>query len=189
VNVDHQAQGRITPDSRHAAGNRPHVVARHPGLQTKAKATLWHPKLDFRGKGGIIVIPPSQHQSGHCYAWVQGQSLSDIPLPDLPPEIVAALAPPPRPTAPPSPAPANALKKINASPATLKFLAGEFAEGPRWHDRLFRAACDLAGRQVPLREAEPLLLAGARPWDETEAEAARRTIQSAYDQAREPGQF
>ena len=74
----------------------------------------------------------------------------------------------------------------NASHSTRAFLAGTYADGPDWNGRLFRAACDLAGRGMPQEDAEPLLLAGAQPWDETNAETARRTIESAFGEPREP---
>ena len=40
-----------------------------------------------------------------------------------------------------------------------------------------------------LEEAEPLLLAGARPRDPAEADVARRTIASAYARPRDPGRL
>jgi hypothetical protein len=164
---------------------RYHLFFRCPALRTKALATPWHPKLEFRGHGGIVVIPPSLHPSGQRYAWAEGRSPADLAMPEVPAEVLEALRPPPRPApaTPAGPGPAD----LAASPSTRRFLAGAYAEGPRWNDRLFRAACDLAGRGVPPGQAEPLLLAGARPWGAAEEDAARRTIASAYDQPREPG--
>src|SRR5262249_13630447 len=78
---------------------------------------------------------------------------------------------------------------MGCSPSTRAFLSGQYASGPRWNDRLFRAACDLAGRDVGLDVAEPLLLAGADPWNPTEEDTARRTIRSAYSAHREPGRL
>jgi hypothetical protein len=166
---------------------RYHLFFRHPNIATKAKATPWHKKLEFRGHGGIIVVPPSRHPSGHCYSWAEGQSLDDLSLPEVPAKILDALTVVNRPAAPPSIiAPVDGL---DASPSTLRFLSGEYANGPGWNDRLFRAACDLAGREIPRDVAEPLLLAGARPWNPTETENARRTIESAYSQSREPARL
>jgi hypothetical protein len=164
---------------------RYHLLFRCPVLRTKAKTTPWHPGLEFRGRGGIVVIPPSLHPSGMRYAWAEGRSPADLPMPEVPAEVLEALRPPPRPApaAPAGPVPAD----LAASPSTRRFLAGAYADGPRWNDRLFRAACDLAGRGVPPEQAEPLLLAGARPWGAAEEDAARRTIASAYDRPREPG--
>src|SRR6516165_8277235 len=73
--------------------HRYHLFFRCPGIATKAKATPWHPQLEFRGKGGIVVIPPSFHKSGHRYAWAEGRSPADLPLPEVPSPILAALQP------------------------------------------------------------------------------------------------
>ena len=165
--------------------HRYHLFFRCPNMPTKAKATPWHPGLEFRGKGGIVIAAPSLHKSGQRYTWAEGQSLDDLPLPDLPEKILVALRPPPIPSAPPAP-PAGGLNVDNASPSTRDFLAGRYANGPEWNARLFRAACDLYGRGWLRADAEPLLSAGARPWDETNVQIARDSIQSAFSQPREP---
>jgi hypothetical protein len=166
--------------------HRFHLFFRHPALTTKAKATPWHPNLEFRGQGGIVVIPPSMHKSGQPYIWVPGQSPDDLDFPELPSPILAALQPmkPARSAITPAPVPGT----LAASASTRAFLSGRWANGPGWNERLFRAACDLQGRGLPQEEAEPLLLAGAQPWDRSEDENARRTITSAYRQPREPSQ-
>ena len=132
-----------------------------------------------------MVIPPSLHPSGNRYAWAAGHSVDDLPPPALPSEILASLEPsrtlvPSTTGEPPS---------VDASASTRAFLAGQHAEGSGWNDRLFRAGCDLAGRGMSREEAEPLLLAGARPWDESNAEIARRTIESAFSEPREPAKY
>ena len=113
--------------------------------------------------------------------------MDDIPLPELPPEIVTAL----RPIQPSLPNTSATVDESieNASPSTKAFLAGEYADGPEWNDRLFRAACDLAGRGMSRDEAEPLLLDGAKPWDEANADIARRTIESAFSTPRESAEY
>ena len=135
---------------------RYHLYFRHPeDLATKAVATPWHGKLELRGYRGLIVAPPSLHRSGNRYVWAEGQSPDDIPLPELPEQVLAALRPQqPQPGAPKL----VAVHGANASPSTLEFLRGACANGPDWNKRLFRAACDLAGRGVPREEAEPMLL-------------------------------
>jgi hypothetical protein len=167
-----------------------HLYFKCPDLPTKSKQTPWHPKLEFRGKGGIVIIPPSLHKSGKRYAWSPGQSPEDLSLPEVPPAILKALTPVPRPKSLPlSPGKMRSVRGIDASARTLKFLSGAYSEGPRWNDRLFCAACDLCGRGMPLDKAEPLLLAGAQPWSLGEEELARRTIESAYSRPREPAQL
>jgi len=167
---------------------RYHLYFRCPDLSTKAKQTPWHPQLEFRGKGGIVVIPPSLHKSGNRYTWAKGQSPDDLDLPDVPPLVLEALKPVlmKRPLSVPSIRRKLSVTGIDASPRTLEFLSGQHADGPRWNDRLFNAACDLCGRDMPVEKAEPLLLAGAQPWNQGEAESALRTIRSAYSQPREP---
>jgi hypothetical protein len=165
---------------------RYHLFFRHPDVATRAKATPWHPKLEFRGNRGLVILPPSRHKSGNRYAWAPGRAADDLPLPELPEAIVNSLAPAAQPwTAPARPVAFDG----EVSRATREFLDGRFADGPGWNDRLFRAACDLAARGCRLEEAEPLLLAGARPWDDAEAAQAGRTIRSAYSQPREPARY
>lgn len=169
---------------------RYHLYFRCPSEPTKAKHTPWHPKLEFRGRGGIIIAPPSLHPSGGRYAWADGRSPSDVPL-TLPPSAVIAALPQHSANGAvrvPSVVPGVHLElPFTVSPNTRAFLAGQHSDGPEWNKRLFRAACDLAGRDVPQEDAEPLLLAGASPWNDTERDAAIRTIRSAYSTKREPG--
>ena len=165
--------------------HRYHLFFQHPAVPTKAKSTPWHPKLEFRGDRGIVVLPPSIHPSGLRYRWASGARLDDLPLPTLPAAIIAALSPPPSPPLSESnPVPPVGIKI--GSRSTRLFLAGNFSEGPNWNARLFNAACDLHGRNVPREIAEPQLVAGARPWNDAERESALATIRSAYSQTRVP---
>ena len=66
-----------------------HFYFRHPDVPTKAKATPWHGKLEFRGHRGIVIAPPSLHKSGNRYRWAEGRSLDDLPLPEVPGPILA----------------------------------------------------------------------------------------------------
>ena len=167
--------------------HRYHLFFRHPDVATKAKITPWHPKLEFRGNRGIVVLPPSIHKSGRRYAWAPGRSLDDMPLGKVPSPILQALnelnsQPAATPRVPV--AAKRRLADVDASPVTRRFLRGEFADGPNWNDQLFAAACDLQSRGFPIECAEPLLLAGAKPWNDSERENALRTIRSAYSQDR-----
>ena len=36
--------------------------------------------IDIEGQGGFVMLPPSMHNSGHCYEWLEGQSPDDIPV-------------------------------------------------------------------------------------------------------------
>jgi len=57
-----------------------HVYCRYPPhtdytLMTRAGVL---PSVDIRADGGLIIAPPSIHQSGKPYEWVEGMSLDDI---------------------------------------------------------------------------------------------------------------
>jgi Bifunctional DNA primase/polymerase, N-terminal len=40
-------------------------------------------RVDWRGRGGYVVAPPSRHRSGHLYQWVAGRDL-DTTVPGVP---------------------------------------------------------------------------------------------------------
>jgi Bifunctional DNA primase/polymerase, N-terminal len=47
-------------------------------------------QVDWRGRGGYVVAPPSRHHSGHPYQWVAGRDL-DTPLAEVPPPLLERL--------------------------------------------------------------------------------------------------
>ncbi|MBF0542101.1 MAG: bifunctional DNA primase/polymerase, partial [Nitrospirae bacterium] len=42
------------------------------------------PDIDLRAEGGIIVAPPSKHETGHIYYWMKGKTPDDLPFASLP---------------------------------------------------------------------------------------------------------
>jgi hypothetical protein len=49
------------------------------------------PGLDFKGTAaGYVVAPPSRHESGMHYAWVEGRSPANIPLAPMPGWLLTA---------------------------------------------------------------------------------------------------
>ena len=50
------------------------------------------PDIDLRGEGGYVVAPPSIHESGNRYHWLDNEGINDIPLADLP-EIILTQRP------------------------------------------------------------------------------------------------
>jgi len=185
--------GRVpkAPKVRSGSGKpyRYHLFFKHPDLATKAKFTPWHPKLEFRGDRGIVILPPSRHKSGHRYQWARGRSPHEMPLPELPEAVLEELRRTPRCAATVLAKPGTRGRvNIDVTPgisvATQHFLMGLHHNATDWNGRIFRAACDLAGNGVSLKQAMSALLSAARPWNDTEEQTARRTIESAYSQPR-----
>jgi Bifunctional DNA primase/polymerase, N-terminal len=59
------------------------------------------PHVDWRGRGGYVVAPPSRHRSGHPYQWAAGRDLDTSPG-QVPAVLLERLErrPPQRPTVP-----------------------------------------------------------------------------------------
>jgi hypothetical protein len=57
----------------HTGGGGWHYYLRPTGLGNVRPAGLAH--VDWRGRGGYVVAPPSRHTSGHPYRWVAGRDL------------------------------------------------------------------------------------------------------------------
>jgi hypothetical protein len=58
-----------------------HYYLASTGLGNVRPAGLAH--VDWRGRGGYVVAPPSRHRSGYPYQWVVGRDL-DAPLAEVP---------------------------------------------------------------------------------------------------------
>jgi hypothetical protein len=93
--------------------------AEHPGPVARTGRGGWHllyaptglgnrvrllSGVDWRGRGGLIVAPPSRHTSGRRYTWVRSLTAT---MPEVPAGLRRLLAPPatPRTTLPPAPTP------------------------------------------------------------------------------------
>jgi hypothetical protein len=76
-----------------------HYYLAPSGLGNARPAGLKH--VDWRGRGGYVVAPPSRHASGHPYQWVRGRDL-ETPLAELSAPLRARLEhrPPLRPAGP-----------------------------------------------------------------------------------------
>ena len=185
---------------------RKHLLFRlPPDLKTTARITPWDPGLEFRGHGGLIILPPSIHPSGNAYRWIDGLSIWEAGLADLPAQICREF----RQRSESRPVSNDSLRPpmsegravtdgikltireriyISRIPfitrATHQFLLGIFASGPLWNQRLFNAACDLNGCGWSESRATHLLLRGAQPWNDQELSNALATIRSAYSEHR-----
>jgi Bifunctional DNA primase/polymerase, N-terminal/Primase C terminal 1 (PriCT-1) len=58
-----------------------HVWFRHPGPPIKNTASVIAPKIDSRGDGGFVVVPPSLHPSGKRYCWSVDSAKALAPAP------------------------------------------------------------------------------------------------------------
>jgi hypothetical protein len=47
------------------------------------------PDIDLRADGGYVVAPPSVHESGLVYGWVEGRGLGEIEMAELPSWVLA----------------------------------------------------------------------------------------------------
>jgi Bifunctional DNA primase/polymerase, N-terminal len=76
-----------------------HFYLAPTGLGNARPAGLAH--VDWRGRGGYVVAPPSRHASGQTYQWVASRDL-DTPPGQVPTVLLERLQPrqPQRPTAP-----------------------------------------------------------------------------------------
>lgn len=63
-------EGRSVPRtlSADSGGGGRHLYFEHPGSPVR-NAVGWLPGVDIRGDGGYVLLPPSNHISGHTYKW------------------------------------------------------------------------------------------------------------------------
>jgi Bifunctional DNA primase/polymerase, N-terminal len=147
----------------------------------QANGRLREHDLDFRGRGGYVVAPPSyveaddsgpggryevieKRAAAGCFDWAAAVQLLTPPRP------------PARPVRPPG-APGE------MTPARCEgILATVTASNTagHWDDTLFWAACRFAEAGVPQAEAERLIVAAAQPWDGRQERLAARKVASAY---------
>ena len=70
-----------TPTARTGGGGY-HLYYRYVKGAIKTRVNVLE-KVDIRADGGIVIAPPSLHQSGKNYKWLKGKSLDDIPIADF----------------------------------------------------------------------------------------------------------
>jgi Bifunctional DNA primase/polymerase, N-terminal len=157
--------------------------AEHPGPVARTGGGGWHllyaptglgnrvgllPGVDWRGRDGLIVAPPSQHARGVRYAWVRPLTAT---LPSVPAGLRRLLAPPPaqRTTLPPASQPTrrNGGRAGRYAQAALQREAARVRAAPpgTCNDTLNRAAYNLgqlvAASLLEADQVRAVLLAAA----------------------------
>jgi hypothetical protein len=97
-----------------------HFWFRPTGLGNRPPRRL--AQVDWRGRGGAVLVPPSQHASGKHYRWLV--PLDQAPLPEVPAELRAALEPP---ASPPTMAGVPTRPAPDGHPYGRRVLADELA--------------------------------------------------------------
>lgn len=139
---------RIVPDlkpiPRTKTGHGYHFFFKHPGQSIPNRVGIL-PKMDIRGDGGYVVVPPSVHPDGRNYEW---QISLNSNLPDLPQEIYDLIS---------SPVSSNGDldKRFNSA-----VIWEGIPKGQR-DDQLFRFGCQLRSFNAPRDVAEKLILEAA----------------------------
>lgn len=100
------------------------------------------PGLDFRGRGGYVVAPPSLHESGNRYEWEASNDPGDGAIPaDIPGWLHDLLA--------------NGKQKI--AKKTTAEAPESVTEGGR-NQEMFRLACSLRAKGLTVEELTPAVL-------------------------------
>lgn len=157
---------------------RYHLFFRHPNVATLPKYTPWHPQLEFRGQRGLIVLPPSLHKSGNPYVWAPGQSFEEVPLGEVPEEVMKALEERVANQAHVNHQPAElpAIQDLDQVQSRARIYLAKIPpaiEGQNGDKQTFTAACKLVhGFGLPVEDALPIMLDYNRrcqpPWAEAE---------------------
>ena len=153
-----------------------HLIFAPTGLGNRVK---FLPGVDWRGKGGYIVLPPSRHASGDTYRFIREPAGA---LPAAPHGLLRALSPP-APTRPPKPRHDSVARPRGYAQAALAREAENVATarpGNR-NDALNRAAFNLgqliaAGQLTEDDVTTELIAAAVRA--ELEPGETQRTIAS-----------
>jgi Bifunctional DNA primase/polymerase, N-terminal len=171
------------------------VPTEHPGPVARTGGGGWHllyasiglgnrvklvPGVDWRGRGGLIVAPPSRHASGICYAWARPLTTT---LSEVPTVLRRLLAPrqAERTTLPPARTPSGRGGGYGRAALARERAVVAAALPGRRNDTLNRAAFSLgqlvAAGLLDADEVRAVLLAAARAAGNPEAKA-RATIES-----------
>jgi len=167
----------------------------HPGPVARTGGGGWHllyaptglgnrvrllSGVDWRGRNGLIVAPPSHHTSGYRYTWIWPLTAT---LPEAPAQLRRLLAPPAaaRTTLPPAPTAAGHSGGYGPAALARERAAVAAAQPGRRNATLNRAAFNLgqlvAAGLLEVEQVRAMLLAAALEAGNPEAKA-RATITS-----------
>jgi hypothetical protein len=161
-----------------SGGGGRHLYFQHPGPRILNRAEVGgYTGLDVRGDGGYIVAPPSLHQSGQLYRWLEVAS----PLAILPDWLSALLAPPPTPAPLVLP---RSRGKLQSDPQSWLRLVLERARPGARNSIGYWLACRLRDAGLSFPEAEVLLVCYAAQVDDGDhpytTREALASLRSAY---------
>ncbi|MDT3438359.1 bifunctional DNA primase/polymerase [Pseudofrankia sp. BMG5.37] len=112
-------EGRMPPvtwriaETGRAGGLHLYLPPTGDGNHTGGKSG-WPPHLDYRGRGGYVLAPPSNHLSGRIYQWRDGLALPELDTATGRPEIAARM--PWEPAAPVVARPVNPPRRTSLPP-------------------------------------------------------------------------
>jgi Bifunctional DNA primase/polymerase, N-terminal len=119
---------------RTGTGNHQLMFQAAPGVGSRVKVPSL-PATDTRGLGGLVILPPSRNAKGE-YAWIVAPW--ECELAPWPPEVLAAVKPPPRPAPSLAPRPEGLQRAI---PGWLHRIADEGATEGQRNTKAFWVAC------------------------------------------------
>ena len=89
----HELVALLQANTPIARTGRPGGEARHVFLrcsvEVRSRGQVW-PGVDVRGDGGYVILPPSRHESGNLYEWIQDPSYELAELPDTLDQFLAS---------------------------------------------------------------------------------------------------
>ncbi len=73
------------------SGGKQFYFKYNPNVKNKVSAITKDSGIDVRNDGGLVIMPGSRHPNGGIYEFLAEQSLEEIPLCEIPPELLAYL--------------------------------------------------------------------------------------------------
>jgi hypothetical protein len=90
VELEYNNMDFETVEQRTGGGGVQKIYRAPPGWTVPNKSIL-SMGIDIKGQGGFAMLPPSLHESGKCYEWVEGKSPDDIPVTMAPDWLLEAV--------------------------------------------------------------------------------------------------